>query len=227
MMKKFGTFGVLLLLSIIMYRSHAQQPESVPISNEDSSKRELFEQQEVELFKKLFTRRRSEHNEAVKRIQKIESYEKRYKMLSVLVENVYNVIDANRQFLEKGKFDPNVLFQENPEVKDALSGILENTALFGDVVLHFPDIMQRILKHQSTWHSLMKWSFSFVSQMRHLLDKSTFTRLHLAEQELNFIPRNSDYVNPYWTNPSEDTNKKAASKKEKRKKEPRITRIEL
>lgn len=73
----------------------------------------------------------------------------------------------------------------------------------------------------------MKWSFSFVSQMRHLLDKSTFTRLHLAEQELNFIPRNSDYVNPYWTNPSEDTNKKAASKKEKRKKEPRITRIEL
>lgn len=96
------------------------------------------------------------------------------------------------------------------------------------MVLHFPDIMQRILKHQPMWHSLMKWSFSFVSQMRHLLDKSTFTRLHLAEQELHFIPRNSDYINPYWTSPAEEANnKKAASKKEKRKKEPRITRIEL
>ena len=88
--------------------------------------------------------------------------------------------------------------------------------------------MHRILKHQPMWHSIMRWSFSFVSQMRHLLDKSTFTMLHLAEQELQFVPRDPNYVNPYWTNPSEEANnKKATFKKEKRKKEPRMTRIDL
>lgn len=49
---------------------------------------------------------------------RIESYEKRYKMLSVLIEKVYNVIDTKRQILEKAKFVPNVLFKETPEVKD-------------------------------------------------------------------------------------------------------------
>lgn len=217
----------LVLLSIMCY-SHAQQSENEqPISNENLQKREIFEKQEIEFFKKLFVRRRNQHDEAVKRILKMESYEKRYKMLSVLTEKVYNLIDTKRQVLEKAKFVPNILFPESSDVKDALAGILENSALFGDVVLYFPDIMQRILKHQPMWHSLMKWSFSFVSQMRHLLDKSTFSRLHLAEQELNFIPRNPDYVNPYWTNPSEEANKKITSKKDKRKKEPRITKIEL
>lgn len=55
-------------------------------------------------------------------------------MLSVLVENVYNVIDANRQFLEKGKFDPNVLFQENPEVKD---GKNFNIQVLGMIIYFF------------------------------------------------------------------------------------------
>ena len=74
----------------------------------------------------------------------------------------------------------------------------------------------------------MKRSFSFVSQMRHLLDKPTFTMLHLAEQELQFIPREPNYVNPYWTKPDEvSSSKKTKSKKEKRKKEPKMTRIDL
>ena len=69
--------------------------------------------------KKLFVKRRKEHMEAIKGLRKIESYERRYKMISVLTEKVYNVIETRKQVLEKAGFVPNnISFPKETEVKD-------------------------------------------------------------------------------------------------------------
>lgn len=40
----------------------------------------------------------------------------------------------------------------------AISTTLENTAFFGDILLHFPHIVHRILKTQQKWNSIVNWS---------------------------------------------------------------------
>lgn len=74
--------------------------------------------------------------------------------------------------------------------------------------------------------------------MRHLLNKSTITMIHLVEQELSITERDPNYSNPYknrWARSgyehekeyNENTVKKKPVKKEKRKKRPQIAKIEL
>lgn len=121
----------------------------------------------------------------------------------------------------------------------ALSNILENTALFGDIILHLPDISHRILKTQQNLNSTMHWSLNFANQTRYLLDKSTITMIHLVEQELNITEREPNYFNRYRSavhanendlqtaTMTEKKKKKQSTKREKRKKGPQITKIEL
>ncbi|XP_015523660.1 coiled-coil domain-containing protein 134 [Neodiprion lecontei] len=188
------------------------------------------------LFKRLFARRREEHVEAVRGLRKMENYERQYKMIMVLAEKVFSVIQTSRDILESAEFEPgNTPFPEDANLRDALSNILENTALFGDIILHLPEISQRVLNTQPQWDTMMQWSWNFANQTRHLLDKSTNTMIHLVGQELNITTREPGYFNPYWSNAAgesihnEDTNnkQKKRSKKEKRKKGPRMTRMEL
>jgi len=76
----------------------------------------------------------------------------------------------------------------------------------------------------------MRWSLNFINQTRHLLDKSTITMIHLVEQELNITERDPSYFNPYRSSTSKNKNtttKKKSAKRDKRKKEPQIAKIEL
>lgn len=54
----------------------------------------------------------------------------------------------------------------------ALANILENTALFGDILLRLPDISHKILTSKYEWNVLLLWSLGFSNQT-HLLDKQT------------------------------------------------------
>lgn len=122
----------------------------------------------------------------------------------------------------------------------ALSNILENTALFGDIILHLPDISHRILKAQQSLNSTIHWSLNFANRTRHLLDKSTITMIHLVEQELNITERDPNYFNRYRsavhadereddskTTTAKKKKKKQFAKRDKRKKGPQIAKIEL
>lgn len=107
----------------------------------------------------------------------------------------------------------------------AISSILENTALFSDIVLNIPDISHRVLRKQTEWNPTIRWCYEFLNKTRDWIDDATLKAIHLASQELNLIPRNPNYVNPNRIKgpPSIGTSTKRA----KRKKEPTITKIEL
>ncbi|KYN02698.1 hypothetical protein ALC62_06498 [Cyphomyrmex costatus] len=162
----------------------------------------------------------------------MDNYERLYKMIAMLAEKVMEVIESSKSVLEKAGFlQHNSSFPEDTNVKDALSSILENIALFGDIILHLPDITHRILRTQPGWNSTLHWSLNFANQTRYLLNKSTITMFRLVEQELNITERDPAYLNPYRSaahaGQREDSIKKKSAKKEKRKKGPQITKIDL
>ncbi|XP_029159749.1 coiled-coil domain-containing protein 134-like [Nylanderia fulva] len=221
---------VAVLVLIIM--THAQVENGGPITGEPQKGAEF--KSDEKLFKKLFIERRKDHVEAIQTLLKIDNYERLYKMITMLAEKVIEIIQSSKNIIEKAGFVPNNnSFPKDTNVKDALSSVLENTALFGDIILHLPDITHRILKTQQGWNPTIHWSLNFTNQMRHLLNKSTITMIRLVEQELNITERDPNYLNPYKSSTRtgyqhQDTaEKKKPVKKEKRKKGPQIAKIEL
>lgn len=50
--------------------------------------------------KRLFIKRRKEHLEAVRNLRKMNSYERQYKMINVLAEKMFDVIESKKALLE-------------------------------------------------------------------------------------------------------------------------------
>ncbi|KAK9870334.1 hypothetical protein WA026_006419 [Henosepilachna vigintioctopunctata] len=186
-----------------------------------------------ELYKQLFKRQRVEQLEAVKAFKKFSSYEKQYSMVDLMAERVFSSIQENRARIEASPFIPGVSeFPSDDKIREALSSILENTALFSEIIIRYPDISVAALKTNNNWDILLQWSIAFCNQMKYLLDNSTMRLLHLVSQELNHIDRDPNYVNPYKKQKQpplqEDFKQKTKKKKKKVKKGPRmVTHSEL
>lgn len=150
-------------------------------------------------------------------------------MIMMMAEKVFAIIQESRALIESSYFIPGVSqFPVDGNVKDALSNILENTALFGEIILRFPDIAAMVLKTNNNWDILLQWSIAFSSQVRYLLDKSTIKLLHLLSQELNHVERDPNYINPYRKVQKESSHEETKENKKKRKKKeikkgPRLT----
>lgn len=150
-------------------------------------------------------------------------------MITMMAEQVFAVIQESRALIESSYFIPGISqFPVDKNVRDALSNILENTALFGEIILRFPDISALVLKTNNNWDILLQWSIAFSNQVRYLLDKSTIKLLHLVSQELNHIERDPNYTNPYRKvqkmNVLDDAKESKKRKKKKEiKKGPRLT----
>ncbi|XP_075215558.1 coiled-coil domain-containing protein 134-like isoform X2 [Lycorma delicatula] len=107
------------------------------------------------------------------------------------------MLQNNRIILETAGFVPGVSsFPEDEDIRDALSNLLENTALIGDIILRLPEISQSLLSSHNNWVILLSWSLQFANQTD-LLDQQTVTLIDLVSQEMNFTARSDNYINPY------------------------------
>lgn len=173
-----------------------------------------------------------EQIEAIKSLRSSLHYEKQYSMIMLMTEKIFGMIQEGRAAVESSSFIPGISsFPNNEKVRDSLSNILENTALFGEIVLRFPDIAQLVLKTNNNWDVLLQWSIAFSNQVKYLLDKSTIKLLQLVSQELNHIERDPNYINPYrkedHTKVIDDSSPVKKKKKKEIQKGPRLRSIEL
>lgn len=224
---------IVVLSTIAHVQENTSDSEEEPI-DDGAPKYKLFKtDSDEELFKKLFIKRRQQHEEAIKRLKEIDNYERSYKMIALLIQKIVEVIESNKTLVEILEFtSSNNTIPQNDSVQDALSTIWENTAFFGDIALHFSDIVHRILKSQKEWSKTIQWSLKFANQMKHFLDKSTVNIINLARQELNMIKREPGYLNPYQFGSinhkkNNHMSKNKDRKKEKKKKVPQMVKIEL
>ncbi|CAH8855151.1 unnamed protein product [Trichobilharzia szidati] len=106
----------------------------------------------------------------------------------------------------------------------------ENTAVLCDLILRFPDSFHSKYDNNDDVSNLLKWSFNLLRESK-LMTKSDENILHLTEQELNFIPREENYVNEFSSHQKMIKEKleadaaRKASKRHKRAKKPRITPV--
>lgn len=94
--------------------------------------------------------------------------------------------------------------------------ILENTFLFGDLLLHMPDMSYKILgnKRHKEWRSLLNWALEFAVHFdTTIFDENSRKLISLTDQEINVDKRTSDYINPYA-----EIEKSSESKPKQRKK---------
>lgn len=143
----------------------------------------------------MLARRREEHKLLYKHIMSIEKYEKRYKMLEIAYQNILEVIEKSRKILIQ---DVSKEFPTNSTHLEALFTVIENTCLFGDMVLHIPDMSYKILNRYKNWKYIIDWSLDYTSNDEYeVLDQATNKMLMLFYEEINPDERNPDYINPY------------------------------
>ncbi|XP_076622684.1 coiled-coil domain-containing protein 134 [Colletes latitarsis] len=226
-------FVYIVVVSVLICTAQVQQ---VSLMTEDQRIDEEPQVKAVheELFKKSFKQQRMDHAYAVKRLEKIDNYERLYKMIMILGENMIDTIETSKEMIERADFDlDSKSLPQNFTIQSAISGVLENTLLFGDIVLHFPHVMHRILKKQEKWNQIIDWSLNFTNRTRYLLDQESLDIIKLMSQELRITEREPGYINPYRRlTESRDGNKgetktKRSSRKEKRKRGPQMTKIDF
>lgn len=118
-------------------------------------------------------------------------------------------------------------FPKETESVEALGRYLENTCFFGELILHLPDVSNRILKRYE-WQNLLLQALSYSRGFVDILDQKSLELLGLLEQEIDESKRTDSYVNPYRKKASEKKSPKPTKKKKTSvKRGPQLSKTEL
>ncbi|XP_022185989.1 coiled-coil domain-containing protein 134 isoform X2 [Nilaparvata lugens] len=178
------------------------------------------------LFRNLFRMRRSEQTIALKTIKKIDNEPKQKKMISAVLDKIFDMVMKNKDTIVKSEFVPGISpFPgiDDEEVRDALFTLMTNTAFVGDILLQLPELSQPILNSQKEWSSLLQWSIEFANKTN-LLDEPTSKLMKLVGQEMNYTVRSENYLNPFKKQKS-TTEKPIAFGSEQKKKKKKVKSI--
>ena len=169
-------------------------------------------------YRRLLKLKRIDHRKALEIVFALNSYEKRHKMVKLILQKICQIISTAQGKLSEIGYMPGDIFPEKEEVQNTLSLVLENVAFAGDVVLHFPDICHSILIRDKECNLTLAWGISFCNETL-IFEATDMLLLSLMAQELNIIERSPEYNNPYKINDESNKNEldklKDVQKKEK------------
>ncbi|GAB0088740.1 coiled-coil domain-containing protein 134 [Sergentomyia squamirostris] len=172
------------------------------------------------IYSNMFVRKREEHRllrTHLKALEAANSYEKQFKLLQMAYEKILQIIDESRKILKEN--DPvNQELPTNGTEMESLFLLLENTCLFGDLLLHMPDISYKVLGKKSNWRRSIDYAWKTTMKYEFVIDEKTTEMLELFNQEINEDKRSEDFVNPYRQKDSEKDRDDIKSTKKPRKK---------
>ncbi|XP_071489007.1 coiled-coil domain-containing protein 134-like [Diadema antillarum] len=184
---------------------------------------------ELAEYRRLFLEKRRQHVPALQSLFESYEHEKQFKMVAMLLEKMEEMLLQSRIFLNKEQFQTSSTFPTEQTLKDTISLILENVAFVADIALRLPDVTHALLKKNKEWTDILQWAFLFAQDTGYY-DDSHQALLNLASQELNFIPRDPNFVNPYSQLSDqmfEMPSKPKKKEKKQKKRGPRVSRSEL
>ncbi|BFZ24351.1 hypothetical protein BsWGS_27390 [Bradybaena similaris] len=199
------------------------EPEPVKI---DVGKVSSFEQ-----YKDLFAKNRATQLTGVKTLLQFGNNQQRFSLVQVLLKQLFKVLNSARQNLTEAVYFPGDPFPTNESTRNALSKVLENTALFGDIVLRLPDAVHSVYDREKEWQQLMAWSYNFCKDSG-VFEGTSEKLLHLMAQEVKIIPKEANYINPFkeaYRLEMESQKQKKVEKKPKKRiaRGPRLRHTEL
>ena len=153
---------------------------------------------EVEEFQTLFQQKRIHQLSAVKQLLNMNP-QNQVKMLDSMLSKMKQVLIESKTLLTtvSMQLSEGKLPSEQKD-KSALALVLENVCLASDILLRFPNYMQKKLASDRELDTMYKWGLGFVNEtVSYVMDKPTQRLFFLAGQEIELIVKDDDYVNPY------------------------------
>lgn len=170
----------------------------------------------------MFQLKHSDQIKAVKDLLAMGDFNKQLKIIQLMLEKMVQVMVPAKVTLENNGYIPGGEFPIVDKAREALSLVVENTALFSEILLHLPDVVHNLLQKVSE-KSIFNWSIFFTNQTN-LVDQKTRKLLTLAAVELELVPKPDNYINPYkykFISQKQDTVPPTPQPKKIKKKKPR------
>lgn len=145
----------------------------------------------------MFVRRREEHKTLLDHFQRTEKYDRKFKLLEIGINQIVTILRENRQKMVQEDYSTSKGFPTATTLIDALTLIVENTCLIGDMILHMPDMSEKILSKDKEWREILNWAVQFTLSVQDVIDAKTVKMLSLVDQEINIEKRTANYINPY------------------------------
>nr|XP_002126605.2 coiled-coil domain-containing protein 134 [Ciona intestinalis] len=157
--------------------------------NEDNS--------ELRLYRKLFRVKRKEHIAIVQKLLLMDDIEKHAAFIQMSMETIVKTIQESQQVLKSENYTPGRTFPTDTSAKEALSLILENTALFTDLIVRFPKLGHYFFEqNKMSWLRVMAPAITTCSATG-VYDGDHQLILHSLQQELGIGEKDPLYINPF------------------------------
>lgn len=230
-------YTLFIMFTLFLVTETHSEPNGTQQSQEGSGNNRLQPPSPRDIYHKLFRHKRAVQLEAVRSVSSLDKYEKQYKMVRLLLEQIFKVMAESKVKLTEAGYLPGDPFPDDETVRELFAHIVENTVFFGDLLLRLPDMTHDLLKRNQEWRVIIHWSIGFANETG-IYEKTDTKLLHLMAQELDIIERDPDYINPYkeetkldkmkaemerMVHERETTTKTKKKKKEKRKRGPRMS----
>lgn len=150
----------------------------------------------LDQYKRYFVLHRSKQLDAVRSITKLENNQQRHQLVNIMLKQLFLVLSEAKQNLTTAGYLPGDPFPVDEAVKESMSKVLENTAMFGDLVLFMPDIVHSMYDKEKEWQVLLAWCYGFSTQSG-VFEGNFEQILKLMAQEVNIIPKEKNFVNPF------------------------------
>lgn len=184
----------------------------------------------IDMYRRMFEKHRVMQLDAVKSIQTFGDHAQRHQLVKIMIQQLFRVLSEGKVNLTQWGFMPGDPFPMNTTVRDAMSKVLENVAMFGDLMLRLPDITHEIFDKNKEWQLILGWGVWFCNESK-IFQGTSAKLLTLMAQEVNLIPKDEHYVNPFKQENimkeqmkfKDSKAKSKAKKKKERKKGPRLS----
>ncbi|PAV87539.1 hypothetical protein WR25_09484 [Diploscapter pachys] len=115
----------------------------------------------AKIYTGLFKASRRQHQIAVNSAKGID-IDKRRGFLEEIIVNIRNILTETRSVIERIGHPASAPFPHDSEtLKDAISKVLENTALFSDLSLHFPKVFLKKMEKDRKLKTVIIWAYEY------------------------------------------------------------------
>ena len=126
----------------------------------------------------LKIKRQAQHD-GIKRIVEYQDVKKQKELIDMMLKTLFQTLFKSLETLSKVKqADPSKV-KLDEAIGNSMSAVIENTAFFADLVLHFPKIVDKILKKNPSWQSILESSIALTSRTE-LIDQQTEKAIDLV-----------------------------------------------
>ncbi|KAI6181006.1 AN1-type domain-containing protein [Aphelenchoides besseyi] len=195
---------VVLLIPLVIQSAHGKVDEhqekvetvKTSIPADHAAKSENHGEFDRKSYQKLLQVKRQQQAASVQSMLDIQDNKRVKEFAREAITNIRRVLSESKRIVDGAKFlAKSTAFPVEDPLRDSVAKIVENTAMFFELVVYLPDYAD-FFYHKLDMKELIDWCYEFATKMA-LYDDATYKLLTNGAQELEMIPRMPNYKNSY------------------------------